>query len=112
MRSRVAGCVVLAAAVERDRVAAASIDLVVVERADADLRAGKVLQDRDRAARAAGGLAHAAARSRRAARAVPWLKFSRATSMPASTIRTSTSGSREAGPIVATIFVRRSIGTE
>ena len=38
---------------------------------------------------------------------VPWLKFSRATSMPASTIRTRTSGSREAGPIVATIFVRR-----
>ena len=27
--------------------------------------------------------------------------------MPASTMRTSTSGSREAGPIVATIFVRR-----
>ena len=31
--------------------------------------------------------------------------------MPASTIRTSTSGSREAGPIVATIFVRRIIGS-
>ena len=30
--------------------------------------------------------------------------------MPASTMRTSTSGSREAGPIVATIFVRRIIG--
>ena len=42
----------------------------------------------------------------------PWLKFSRATSMPASTIRTSTSGSREAGPIVATIFVRRSIAAD
>jgi hypothetical protein len=27
--------------------------------------------------------------------------------MPALTMRTSTSGSREAGPIVATIFVRR-----
>ena len=39
-----------------------------------------------------------------------WLaceKFSRATSMPASTISTSVSRSREAGPIVATIFVRR-----
>ena len=46
--------------------------------------------------------------SRRAARAMPWLKFSRATSIPASTIRTSVSGSREAGPIVATIFVLRS----
>ena len=39
--------------------------------------------------------------------ALPWEKFSRATSMPASTMRTSTSGSREAGPMVATIFVRR-----
>ena len=39
--------------------------------------------------------------------AVPCEKFSRATSMPASIMRTSTSGSREAGPIVATIFVRR-----
>ena len=42
--------------------------------------------------------------------AVPWAKFSRATSRPAATIRSSTSGSREAGPIVATIFVER-IGT-
>ena len=42
----------------------------------------------------------------------PWLKLSRATSMPASTMRTSTSGSREAGPIVATIFVRRSIAAD
>ena len=39
--------------------------------------------------------------------AVPCEKFSRATSMPASIRRTSTSGSREAGPIVATILVRR-----
>src|SRR4051794_17260200 len=38
----------------------------------------------------------------------PWLKFSRATSIPASTIRTSVSRSREAGPMVATIFVLRS----
>ena len=41
--------------------------------------------------------------------AVPWLKFSRATSIPASTMRTRTSRSREAGPMVATIFVRRSM---
>src|SRR5205807_9398453 len=34
-------------------------------------------------------------------------KLSRATSMPASTIRTSVGSSRQAGPIVATIFVRR-----
>ena len=39
--------------------------------------------------------------------AVPWEKFRRATSIPASTMRTSTSGSRDAGPMVATIFVRR-----
>ena len=39
--------------------------------------------------------------------AVPWEKFRRATSIPASTMRTSTSGSREAGPMVATILVRR-----
>jgi hypothetical protein len=53
----------------------------------------------------------AASRTRRAVSAwsslVPCEKFSRATSMPASTIRTSTSGAREAGPTVATIFVRR-----
>ena len=42
--------------------------------------------------------------------AVPCEKFRRATSIPASTILARTSGSREAGPIVATIFVRRSMG--
>src|SRR3954454_17812860 len=41
--------------------------------------------------------------------ALPWEKFSRATSIPASTMRARTSGSREAGPMVATIFVRRCI---
>src|SRR3954447_26683756 len=41
--------------------------------------------------------------------ALPWEKFSRATSIPASTMRASTSGSRDAGPMVATIFVRRCI---
>src|SRR3954454_21144814 len=40
---------------------------------------------------------------------VPWLKFNRATSMPASIMRTSVSGLPEAGPMVATIFVRRLI---
>ena len=38
---------------------------------------------------------------------VPWEKFSRATSIPAATIRSSVCTSREAGPIVATILVRR-----
>src|SRR3954452_10232244 len=38
---------------------------------------------------------------------VPCEKFRRATSIPASTIRTRISGSWHAGPIVATIFVRR-----
>src|SRR3954452_5108895 len=37
----------------------------------------------------------------------PCEKFNRATSMPASTMRASTSGLRDAGPMVATIFVRR-----
>jgi hypothetical protein len=37
---------------------------------------------------------------------VPWEKFSRATSIPASTRRSSISGEREAGPIVQTILVR------
>ena len=37
---------------------------------------------------------------------VPCEKFSRATSIPASTSRASTSGEREAGPIVQTILVR------
>src|SRR4051794_17304171 len=41
--------------------------------------------------------------------AVPWLKLRRATSMPASTMRTRTSRSLDAGPIVATILVRRSM---
>src|SRR5215217_1237027 len=42
-------------------------------------------------------------------RRVPCEKLSRATSIPASIIRTSVSGSREAGPMVATIFVRRNL---
>ena len=67
---------------------------------------GQVLEDRHRAAGAVRGLAHARAVSACSSR-VPWEKLSRATSMPASTIRTSISGSREAGPMVATIFVRR-----
>ena len=54
----------------------------------------------------------AAARTRWAVRAfssgVPWEKFSRTTSIPASIIRVSVSTSSEAGPIVATILVRRS----
>jgi hypothetical protein len=37
----------------------------------------------------------------------PWEKFSLATSMPASTSLARTPGSREAGPIVQTILVRR-----
>src|SRR5918999_143568 len=53
----------------------------------------------------------AAARTRSAvsacSSALPWEKFRRATSIPASIICTRTSGSREAGPMVATIFVRR-----
>ena len=53
----------------------------------------------------------AAARTRRTVSAcssgVPCAKFRRATSIPARTIRSSTSGSRDAGPIVATIFVDR-----
>ena len=53
----------------------------------------------------------AAARTRSAFSACscrsPCEKFSRATSIPASTIFNRVSGSREAGPIVATIFVRR-----
>src|SRR5579875_2219319 len=55
--------------------------------------------------------AAAAARTRRAFSACssrsPWEKFSRATSIPARTIRSSVWGSREAGPMVATILVRR-----
>ena len=59
----------------------------------------------------------AAARIRSAVAAfssrVPWAKFSRATLMPASTIRASTSASSLAGPIVATIFVRgRRVGAQ
>ena len=44
--------------------------------------------------------------------ALPWEKLRRATSIPASTIRTRTSGSRDAGPMVATIFVRRMSGAD
>ena len=47
------------AADERHVVAGLELGDVVDERADAHLRAGQVLQDRDGAARAAGGLAHA-----------------------------------------------------
>ena len=53
----------------------------------------------------------AAARTRSTASAccsgAPWAKFRRATSMPTAIIRSSTAGSREAGPIVATILVDR-----
>ncbi len=38
---------------------------------------------------------------------VSWAKFSRATSMPARIMRSSVSGEREAGPMVATILVER-----
>ena len=41
----------------------------------------------------------------------PWAKLSRATSIPAATMRSSTGGSRDAGPTVATILVER-IGAE
>ena len=41
---------------------------------------------------------------------LPWEKFRRATSMPASIMRRRVSGSRDAGPMVATIFVRRMSG--
>ena len=78
-----------------------------LERADAQLGPGQVLEDRHLAA----GRAPTASRTRSAFSACssrsPWEKFSRATSRPASTIRASVSGSREAGPMVATIFVRR-----
>ena len=43
--------------------------------------------------------------------AVPWEKFSRTTSTPARIIFSRTSGSDEAGPRVATIFVLRSMDT-
>src|SRR3954469_24694758 len=42
-------------------------------------------------------------------RRVPCEKLSRATSIPASIILSRTSGSREAGPMVATILVRRNL---
>ena len=64
--------------------------------------------------RPGGRRGSAAARTRSAFSAcssrLPCEKFSRATSIPASTIRTSVSGSRDAGPMVATILVRRIIG--
>ena len=97
------------AADERDAVAGLELDGVVAQRADAQLRARAGPAGSRPGARRGPRRRARAAPSRRAARRVPWLKFSRATSMPASTMRTSTSGSREAGPIVATIFVRRSM---
>ena len=99
------------AADEREAVAGLELGDVVVELADPQLRA--------RAGPAGSRPGARRGRPRRArsravsacSSALPWEKFSRATSIPASTIRTSTSGSREAGPIVATIFVRRIIAT-
>ena len=41
---------------------------------------------------------------------VPWLKFSRAQSMPAATSFPSVGSSREAGPIVQMIFALRMDG--
>ena len=52
----------LAAAGERQPLAGRQLDDVLAQRADAQLRPGQVLQDRHRAARAPGGVAHAADR--------------------------------------------------
>ena len=91
---------------ERDFVPWLELGDPVAQRADAQLRARQVLQDRHRPPGAVGRVAHALAVSA-CSSALPCAKFSRATSIPASIIATSISGSREAGPMVATILVRR-----
>jgi hypothetical protein len=81
---------------ERHLVARLELGQVVLELADAQLGPRQVLEDRHLAP-----ARPAASRTRRAVSACvsasPWEKFRRATSIPASTMRTSTSGSREAG---------------
>ena len=78
-----------------------------VEVADPDLRPLEVGDERERTTAAA-----CTARARRAlsswSACVPCEKLSRTPSIPASTSAASVSSSFDAGPIVATIFVRRS----
>ena len=73
------------------------------ERGRADLGPGEVGEDAD------VGHARRATRSMRASASavVPWASGIRATFIPAAAIATSVRGSSDAGPIVATIFVRR-----
>ena len=78
-----------------------------VEVADAELRPLQVGDQRERPAGRAPAASRTSARSRACSSCVPCEKLSRAPSMPASTSAASVAGVADAGPIVATIFVRR-----
>ena len=81
--------------------------IVCEEIADPELRALEVGDQRDRPADLFLRLAQEPTRSRRARSCVPWEKLRRALSMPARISASIVSLFADAGPIVATIFVRR-----
>ena len=97
----------LGAAHDREPLPRLDLGHPAAQRADAQLGSREVLEDRHRPAGPLGGLAHPLGGLR------PSPPPSRARSSgaprpcPASTMRSSVSGSSEAGPIVATILVRR-----
>ena len=75
--------------------------------AEPDLRALQVGEDADAVAARVGRLPHQAGRPASWSSWVPWLRFSRATSMPASTSARIFSGVSTAGPRVQTILALR-----
>ena len=89
----------LAAGLDLDE---AALDLV-----EPQLRTGEVAEDRRPTCPSARRRRGSARRSRRGSASSPWEKLSRKTSAPAEIRRSSIFGDREAGPIVATILVRR-----
>ncbi len=81
-------------------------DDITRDRAQPDLRAAKILQDRDLTPALRPKLPDCLELRRNARHESPCEKLSRKTSTPASTIWRRIAGSLEAGPTVATILVR------
>ena len=81
------------------------VDAAVGERAGADLRTGQVGEHADRPLRRVGDVADRGQASR-CSSTLPWLRLRRTTSTPARA-PVELLGPSDAGPIVATIFVRR-----
>ena len=96
---------------DADLAAGRPLDRAVGERAEPDLGALQVGQDGDGVAGACPRPPAPAGRRWRGAACAPWLKFSRATSIPASTRAVICSRELVAGPRVQTILARRDMAT-